>query len=117
MTPGEILIASLPPKTTFYDRFEQRSYALAQEVARRIVDEPSLVRAGADHLDRFVRPDPHQRRYYELWSEILILPPAEIARRLLADTAQGALLRETCPVFVVIGPEVRAALVRDLQPW
>jgi hypothetical protein len=117
MTPGETFVASVPRKTGFYDRFERRSYALALEIARRIVDDPSTIRAGADHLDRFVRPDPHQRHYYELWSAILRLPRTEIARRLIADTAEGALLRETCPVFVVIGPDVRAALAKELQPW
>jgi len=102
MTRGQRLIGSLRIKDRFYDAHERRSYLRTVEVAKRIVDDPSLIEEGRDYLERFVRDDPHQRGGYELWTETLQLPPEEIARRLLSDTENGAELRNTAPVFVVI---------------
>lgn len=111
MTKGERLLASLPLKREFYDRHEKRSYLAAREIARRIVDDPDLLLAGREFIERFMRPDPHQELYYRLWDELLRLPPTEIARRLLEDSDQGALLRDTYPVFVVLPPDRRAELI------
>ena len=111
MSKGERFLASLPLKTSFYDRYEKRSYFIAREVARRILDDPSLLAVGREYLERFMRPDPHQSEHYGLWNQMLRLSPEEIARRLLEDTERGALLRDTYPVFVVLPQEARAELV------
>jgi hypothetical protein len=45
--------------TRFHDRHEWIDFLKAQEVARRIVADPSLI----DDAKRFMRPDPHRGDY------------------------------------------------------
>lgn len=99
-------------KTRFHDAHERRMYLLAAEVARRIVETPSLIERGREHLERFTRPDPSQRRWYELWAATLRESPTEIARRILADDDRASELRGSMPVFVVIDRETREYLWR-----
>jgi hypothetical protein len=58
-------------------------------------------------MERHMRHDPGQARSYAVWKSLLKLEPQEIAQRLLADTPEGAFLRETRPVFVVLSPSER----------
>jgi len=104
MTPGEQLIGSISLKDSFYDEHERRSYLLMMEVAKSIIDDPSLVKRGRRFLERFVRDDPNQKHAYIAWSTLLGRPSEEIARSLLSDDERGASLRDTAPVFVVIPP-------------
>jgi len=99
MTAGERLIASLPLKERFYDAHERRVYWRSVEVARRIVDDPSLLYRGRAFLERFVRDDPRQRQSYQLWVVTLGLGAETVARRLVADDELGERLRESAPVF------------------
>ena len=68
-------------------------------MARRIVADPSLIADARQFVAARMLPDPHQRRYAQMWQELLSRPPAEIATALLEDTPRGALLRETRPAF------------------
>ena len=102
MTRGQHLIGSLRLKERFHDAHDRRSYLRMVEIAKRIVDDPSLVQRGREYLDRFIRNDPHQQSNCRLWDETLRLPSEEIARQLLSDTPRGAELRESAPVFTVI---------------
>lgn len=105
MTAGDRFIQSAPLKARFRDAHERRAYQRALEVARRIVDDPSLLEKGRAFLDRFVKDDPRQRRGYALWIETLRLEPEQVVRLLIADDEQGAFLRETAPVFTTISPD------------
>ena len=105
MTAGERLIASFPLKERFYDAHERRAYLRILEVARRIVDDPSLLQLGQAFLDQFVRDDPRQRQNYDLWVAALRLGPEQVARGLIADDERGARLRESAPVFSPISEE------------
>lgn len=102
MSDGARLIASLPLKAEFYDSHERRAYARAVEIARRIVDDPTLIENARRFMDIHMKPDPHQRSAYDAWSVLLEHPAADIARALLADTPAGAELRGNAPVFVTI---------------
>ena len=108
MTEGERFVSGLPTKIDFHDRSKKRSYDLSRRVAVRLVDEPGLVENGRAFLERLVRGDPHQSRYYMLWTDLLRQDVRQIVRQLLADTAQGDLLRDTQPVFVVMSDGRRA---------
>jgi hypothetical protein len=77
----------------------------AVEIAELIVGDPGAVLRGHAFLERFVRPDPRQKRVYELWLKALANEPRQIAARLLADDDEGERLRESAPVFGVITPE------------
>ncbi len=113
MTRGDQLLRSVPLKDHFYDAHERRSYLRAVEVAKRIVDDPSVLQRGRKFLDRFVRNDPYQRPSYELWTRTLQLPPEDIARRLLEDSQSGQALRDSAPVFAVISEDEAKRLWRD----
>ncbi|KMO10078.1 hypothetical protein [Methylobacterium platani] len=110
MTEGERFVRSLPAKTDFHDRSKRRSYALTRAVAIRIIDDPGLVENGRHHLDRFMQGDPRQARYYSLWTDLLRQDVEVIARRMLEDSAEGDILRDTQPVFVVLSPRERSGL-------
>jgi hypothetical protein len=87
--------------STHYDRNKERSYELARIVAAKLVQNPALIAEGRKYLERHVKGDPARRQHYELWTGILNLNVDEIASRLLADSAEGQLLRDTRPVFYV----------------
>ena len=96
-------------KQDFRDAYERRAYLRACLLGQRLLENPALLARGRAFLDRFVKDDPRQRRIYAMWTDTLRLPVEELVRRLLADDARGAALRETAPVFVVIpADEVRA---------
>jgi len=99
-------------RSTHYDRNKERSYELARIVAAKLVENPALIEEGRKYLERHVKGDPGQHRRYELWIGILELNVEEIAARLLADSAEGQLLRETRPVFYIPSNAERQA-VRD----
>lgn len=90
-------------KVSFRDAHERRGYLRAMEIAKRIVDDPAIVQNGKAYLERHVRPDPHQERYYRLWRSIISLAPEEIAAVLLEDSDRGGEVRNSAPVFVVLG--------------
>lgn len=102
--------SKLPLKSDFYDAHERRAYLRAVATARRLLEKPSLLEAGRDHLERFTRPDPRQSSHYALWREVLAGGEAEVARRLLADTDEGMALRDSSPVFVRFAPEELKAI-------
>lgn len=85
--------------TRYDDRHEWIDYLKAQEVARRIVAEPSMIDDARAFMDKFMRPDPHQRDYVVMWDDLLSKSPAEVAAALTEDSPRERLLRETSPVF------------------
>ncbi len=90
------------------DRNKVRSYELARIVAARLLENPALVEEGRKYLERHLKHDPAQRAYYELWSGLIDLGAEEVASRLLADSPEGELLRDTRPVFYVPSNAERA---------
>jgi hypothetical protein len=111
MTGGEQFVQDLPKKRRFYDRHERRLYELTKAVAIRLVDNPDLARQGLSYLKRYAHPDPQPGRHYVIWDDLLRGDVRELVRRLLEDSPEGALLRETQPVFCVLSPEQRAAAI------
>ncbi|CAM2770961.1 MULTISPECIES: hypothetical protein [Methylobacterium] len=105
MTDGERFVGALPKKVDFHDSSKRRSYERTCRFAVRLVDEPGLLAQGLDYLERHVRTDPQQSQYYTLWADLLRRDVRQLVRHLLEDTAEGDLLRDTQPVFVVLPPE------------
>jgi hypothetical protein len=104
---------AMPMKERFRDSHERRAYLRSVLVAERLLENPELVGQAKRYLDRFVRRDPRQASAYALWRKLLEQPAEEIALRLVADSPEGAVLRDSAPVFTVITPaEFRAALTR-----
>jgi hypothetical protein len=83
----------------FHDRSKRLTFLKLQAVMVRASTDKSLVEEARAYVKTFMLPDPHQRAYGEMWLNLLDLPVAEIAARLLADSPEGDLLRDTAPVF------------------
>jgi hypothetical protein len=113
MRESEAFIRSLPLKRRFHDRNERRRYEITLVTAAKLIDDPATLKHGLAYMERHMREDPTQTRYYAMWTEMISREPKEIVRELLADTDRGALLRETRPVFYVVeGIEREQALAR-----
>ncbi len=94
------------------DRHREFKLALFRETCSRILDNPSLIENGRQHMQQFMAKDVRMSKYYRLWQSVIDLPPAEMCRRLLADTPEGDALRDSSPVFIVLPPSVRMRLAR-----
>src|ERR1700722_4651032 len=113
MRESEAFIRSLPLKRQFHDRNDRRRYEIALVTAAKLIDDPATLTHGLAYMERHMRGDPPQARYYAMWMDMISRDPKEIVRELLADTDRGALLRETRPVFYVLaGAEREQALAR-----
>jgi hypothetical protein len=111
MSPGEALVASVALKNAFYDRHERRAYDRAVMIAKHIVDNPDSIAKASVFLELHVRTDPHQRAAYETWKALLTQESSVIASALLADTEEGAELRNSAPVFVVFADARNSGLI------
>ncbi len=110
MSHGERLIAGACLKQHFHDAHERRAYLRAVETAKRLADDPTLLQPGRTFAERFMRMDPHLSPYYALWLDLLSKDALSVARSLIEDSEQGALLRDTSPVFVTFTEQELAAL-------
>jgi hypothetical protein len=86
-------------KAAFRDRHEQLRYAKFVEVARRLRQHPPMIDDARDFVLAHMQTDPHQRDYADRWLAVLILPVEMIIEKLLADSPEGDLLRDTAPPF------------------
>ena len=102
MTTSDFPRAASQLKSVFHDRHEARAYRKAMAIAQRLVRDPSLVSNAKTFLEKFMSGDPHQKRYYDLWTKTLELTADEIASALLEDSDLGAELRASAPVFIVV---------------
>ena len=96
----------------FHSRSQRFSYLVACENARRIRDDPAILEAGKAHLDRFSRPDPHQRDGYALWLRLLEDGQQAVAAALMDRSAWGDWVRETAPSFGGLPARTRTRLLR-----
>jgi len=109
----------------FYDRNHRYSYLVACENARRIAEDPEILKAAHHHLDRFSRDDPHQKDGYALWSSLLDEAPETIVAQLMERSERGDYARQTAPSFGGLPGPVRTRLLRqarvplseDLEPF
>jgi hypothetical protein len=108
---GEQFVAELPRKVRFYDRNERRSYEMTRAVAARLINDPTLIQNGLDHMRRHMGCDTAQSRYVARWESLLQAEVHVIVQQLLEDSPRGALLRDTQPVFCVLPSEVRQAII------
>jgi len=62
---------------------------VACENARRIAEDPKVLKTARHHLDRFSRDDPHQRDGFALWSSLLDEAPETTIARLVERSERG----------------------------
>lgn len=86
-------------KTAFRGRHEQLRYAKFAEIARRLRENPAIIKDARRFVLAHMRPDPHQRAYAERWLVVLGLPVETMIDKLLADNPEGDLPRDSAPPF------------------
>lgn len=104
-------------KTDFWDRNQKFRYLIMAEVARRLVERPELVERGRYYLDTVMAGDKQVSAFYQAWKSIIDRPVEEIARRWLADTEEGDLLRANPPLFDVVEGEERTRISAEASRW
>lgn len=86
-------------KTAFRDRHEQLHYLKFVEVTRRLRQNPAMIDDARGYVLTHMQTDPHLRAYADRWLAVLRLPVEMIIDKLLADSPEGDLLRDTAPPF------------------
>lgn len=87
------------------------------EIARRLVENPELVKAGAQYLETHMAGNAQVAEHYRLWKSLLRRPVGELVRRWLADTDEGDYLRANPPLFLVIDDETRKRISAEASHW
>jgi hypothetical protein len=86
-------------KTAFRDRHEHLRYAKFVEVAHHLRQNPAMIDDARAFVSAHMQTDPHQRAHADRWLAVLGLPVEMIIDKLLADSPEGDLLRDTAPPF------------------
>ena len=90
-------------------------FLLARETALHLIDHPEAIDMAKTYIANFMMKDPHQRGYARLWKKLLTRDAATVALKLIEDSEQSQLLRETKPVFCVIDGARRAKLLAEAR--
>ena len=88
---------------------------MACENARRIAEDPEILKSARRHLDRFSRDDPHQRHGYALWSALLDEGSGTVIARLTERSERGDYARQTAPSFGGLDAATRARLLMQAR--
>jgi len=75
--------------TRFHDRHEWIDFLKVQEVARRIVADPSMIADARGFLEKHMAPDRHQQRYTVMSRQLLSRPAEEVAAALIEDSERA----------------------------
>lgn len=101
-------------------QLDRRSLELAQEIARRLLANPSLIQVARDNLARWqARPDAGSalRRCYLEWAALLDrLTVPELVDLLQRDDEEAARLRQNSPFAGILSPEEVWQIKRNFKP-
>jgi len=84
-----------------------RSRRLHEAAARRIVQQPDLLRQVRERLAHLNRVNPHGQRYHDRWAELLNGPLPRLLRKLTEDSEDADNLRKESPFTVLVDRETR----------
>jgi hypothetical protein len=104
-------------KTDFWDRSQKFRYLIMAEIAKRLVEQPELIEQGRRHLETSMAHDKQVVPFYRAWKAIIDCPAEEIARRWLADTDEGDMLRANPPLFDIVEGETRRRVSAEASAW
>jgi hypothetical protein len=104
------------PGRTFYDRHDAFEFLVGCEVARRLLEDQSLIAVAQVKLEE-LGGVPNHRDAYNLWSKLLELPLEEIARKLNQNDEEGDYIRQTRPSFIALPEDVRWRLVLESKKF
>jgi hypothetical protein len=89
-----------------HKRIEERSLQLHKEIARRLQEDPQLLRIAEGNLSRWIARDGETPVWRE-WSEILKGPLSQVLSVLLSSDERGARLRQSSPFSGILDPRER----------
>lgn len=93
---------------------ENKALQFHQAVLGLIVAHPNLLTRTAAELATIRSRSPEQISLWDRWAVVLELPAQEMAEVLLADTADGGLLRANSPFTGALSSEERNAIWRRI---
>jgi hypothetical protein len=99
----------------FHDRHHAFEFLVGCEVARRLLEDPSLIAVARLKLEDQLGDVPSHRDAYNLWSKLLELPVDEVARRLCLNDEEGDYIRQTSPSFIALPEDVRWRLIDEAK--
>jgi hypothetical protein len=92
---------------------ELRSRLLHEDVAERLVRDPTLKQKAIYRLDIIRRINPTGRSYHERWAKLLDSDMPKLLRAMTEDSEQAAALRRESPFTVLYDAELRKRLFAD----
>lgn len=87
---------------------DARLLRLTQAIVARLDRDPALRRRMNENVSRWTDPALRAR-----WEELLALPWVELRERLVAETEEGAALRQNAPMGGMLEPADRVAIMRE----
>jgi hypothetical protein len=99
----------------FYDRHHAFEFLVGCEVARRLLEDPSLIAMARIKLEEHLGGIPNHRDAYNLWSKLIELPVEEVARKLSQNDDEGDYIRQTMPSFIALPTDVRWKLIEEAR--
>jgi len=93
---------------------EQKSRVFHQAILGLIGGHPNLIPRAIKELAGFRSRRPGRQAVWDRWAAILDLPPQQMAGAVLADTADGGLLRANSPLADALSHAERNAIWRRI---
>lgn len=94
---------------------EERSLVLHEEIARRLVDDPSALTRARARVEEWIRRGSVHPDYAMAWREVLARPLPEIVA-FLSDRGEAARsLRQVSPFAGLVPPRTRWRIWREVR--
>jgi hypothetical protein len=94
---------------------EERSLALHEEVARRLRDNPALLRVARARVEDWLRKGSVHSEYGRAWREILCGSVEEIGAHLRDRSERARALRQVSPFAGVVSARRRWEIWREVR--
>jgi hypothetical protein len=94
---------------------ERRSLAIHSEIARRLVDDPSLLEHARAVLQKWREEKLIATYYADEWERRFEGPLADLARFLASDAEDARALRQASPFVGIVSPRERWKIWRDVR--
>lgn len=89
-----------------HKRIEERSLQLHKEIARRLEEDPQLIKVAKKNLIRWIARDGEIPVWRE-WSELLNGALSQVLSVLLSPDERGTRLRQSSPFCGILSPRER----------
>jgi hypothetical protein len=93
---------------------ELRSIAYHEEIARRLLADPSVLTRARERVEGWLAEGGVHRRWADAWADVLRQPPEQVAKEIVRDDERGLDLRQCTPFAGALSPRERAAIWREV---